>query len=65
MYLKATEFCRLFEDVSVKMYFVNKKYQTGETGAALILLQLSISISQSLLRKDEFDLSDTGGLLAL
>lgn len=65
MYLKATEFCSLFEDISVKTYFINKKYQTGETGTALILLQLGVSISQLQLRKDGFDLSDTGGLLAL
>lgn len=63
MYLKATEFCKLFEDGSVKMYSVNKKYQAGETGTALILLQLCISQLQ--LRRDEVDLSDTGSLLAL
>lgn len=63
MYLEATEFFRLFEGGSVKMYFVNKKYQAGETGAALILFQLHIPQLQ--LREDGVGLSGSGSLLAL
>lgn len=63
MYLKAALFCKLFEDGSVKMYFVNKKHQTGEIGGALILLKLHVSWLQP--GKDGLDLSDTGTLLGL
>lgn len=34
MHLKPTEFCKLFEDGSVKINFVNKKHQAGGVGAA-------------------------------
>lgn len=42
MFLKPTEFCKLFEDGSVEIHSVKKlckKYQAGKAGAALIHLR--------------------------